>query len=407
MDEQEFCRKIMGIVEPWVIGRIQTSEEKRRVDVYLEYPVALGAICPVCGKAAPLYDKREERVWRELDTCKYQTYLHCRMPRANCDEHGIVTMNIPWSTAQSHFTNSFESHAIELLKACKNRSEVARLLELSWDQINGIMGRSVKRGLDRRGNENIAHLGIDEKSFLSGQRYATVLTDTDGRRVLDVVENRDKEAVKGVFKCLNSEQRQAVKAISMDFWQAFVSTAEELLPNAEIVHDKFHIMKYMNEAVNKVRVGEHKWRRKQKDATLTGTKYLWLKKLENFTDKDKEKWATLKLDQLEVGKAWNLKELLGEFWTCDGKESARKMFASWFLSATHSGLDPVVKVAKMLKTHLEYVLTWWQHRITNSYAEGINSVIQEIKTVARGFRNFANYRTAILFFCGKLDLCPQ
>jgi len=406
MDEKEFCRKIMGIVGPWIISKIKTTESKKRVDVYLEYPVELSGVCPECGKSVPLYDKREERVWRELDSCKYETYLHCRMPRANCKEHGIKTMEVPWSTVQSQFTKSFEAHAIDLLKLSKNRSKVAVELGISWDEVDGIMRRAVNRGLDKRGHETVEHLGIDEKSFLSGQSYATVLTDTDGKRVLEVVENRDKEAAKGVFKCLNEEQRKRVKAISMDFLQSFISVAEELVPDADIVHDKFHIMKYMNEAVNKVRCVEHKWRKKQNDATLTGTKYLWLKKLENFTEKDKKKWEELKLDQLEVGKAWNLKELLGEFWQCEGKTSARKMFKSWFFMATHSGLEPVVKVAKMIKTHLERVLTWWKHHITNSFAEGINSVIQEIKTVARGFRNFANYRISILFYCGKLSLYP-
>jgi transposase len=326
------------------------------------------------------------------------------MPRSKCAEHGIKTLEIPWSTAQSHFTILFENHAIELLQAAKNRSKVSQLLDISWDEINGIMQRAVTRGLARRGHNAITHLGMDEKSFLKGQSYATVLTDTDGKRVLDVVENRDKEAVKEVFKSLNDDQKKKVKAISMDFWQAFITVATETLSGADIVHDKFHIMKYMNEAVNTVRFQEHKWRKKQKDATLTGTKYLWLKKLDNFTDKDKKRWAELKLDQLEVGKAWNIRELLNEFWNCPNKTSARKFFKSWYYTATHSGLEPVIKVAKMIKNHLENILTWWKHGISNSFAEGINSVIQEVKTVARGFRNFANYRIAILFFCGKLTL---
>ncbi len=192
----------------------------------------------------------------------------------------------------------------------------------------------------------------------------------------------------------------------MDFWQAFINAAAELLPNAKIVHDRFHVMKHENEAVNKVRIVEHKYQKKQKESILTGTKFLWLKRLENFTDKDRKKWAELNLDILEVGKAWQIKELLNEFWNCDNITSARKFFKFWYSKSMHSGLEPIKKVADMIKKYFENIITWWKHPISNSFAEGINSVIQEIKTVARGFRTFENYRTAILFFCGKLALYP-
>jgi transposase len=328
------------------------------------------------------------------------------MPRSKCPEHGIKTMTVPWAGNMSHFTESFEKHAIDVLNISKNRSKTAGLLGISWDEINGIMQRSVSRGLERRRETKIKYLGIDEKSFLKGQSYASVLTDIEGKRVIDVVENRDIPAVTRLLDSLKEEQRAGVKAISMDFWMAYISVCGLKLKNGDIVHDKFHIAKYMNEAVNAVRIAEHKWRKKVDDATLTGTKFLWMKKLENFTDKDKKKWAELNLDQLEVGKAWMLRELFNEFWNCHNITSARKFFKAWYNKATHSGLEPMIKVGQMIKKHFENIITWWKHKITNSFAEGINSVIQEIKTVARGFRNFANYRIAILFFCGKLDLYP-
>jgi transposase len=390
---------------PWEISKIEVDETRKRVDIYLEYLKGKGK-CPECKKIMPLYDERETRVWRHLDTCEYQTYLHCKIPRTNCTSHGIKTMDVPWSADKIRFTKPFERYAIDLVQATKNRSKSAKLLKLSWDQINGIMQRAVERGLEKRTHERIEHLGIDEKSFLKGQSYATVLTDTDGKRVLDVVQNRDTAAVKEVFKCLNSEQLKSVKAISMDFWQAFINGAEELLANASIVHDKFHIMKYANESVNQVRLAEHKWQKKEKESVLTGTKWLWLKKLQNFTDQDKKKWATLNLEILEGGKAWRLRELLNEFWNCPNTTSARKFFKFWYKKVKHSGLEPVKKVAEMIKKFFENIVTWWKYPITNSFAEGINSVIQEVKTVARGFRNFENYRIAILFFCGKLELYP-
>jgi transposase len=126
-------------------------------------------------------------------------------------------MNIPWSKDLSRFTKSFEVQCIELLKGMKNRSKVAQKVGLSWDQITGIMNRSVERGLGRLKEEKVVHLGIDEKNYLRGQSYATVLTDTEGKRVLEVVQGRDIAAMKGVFSCLTAEQKEGVRAIGMDF----------------------------------------------------------------------------------------------------------------------------------------------------------------------------------------------
>lgn len=316
-------------------------------------------------------------------------------------------MDVPWSSNMSRFTNHFERFAIDLIKATKNRQKAADLLRISWDEIDGIMKRAVKRGLNRRSDDAVPYLGIDEKSFLKGHKYATVLTDITGKRVLDVAENRDSKAVDMVWKSLSDKQKQSVQAVSMDFWQAYKTGAEIHVPNAVIVHDKFHIMKYMNDAVDMVRKQEHKIYMKNKDDTLKGKKYLFLKNRENFTKEQRSDFRELNLDQLAVGRAWNRKELLRNLWNYTYEKPARNFFQKWYYSATHSRLEPVIKVAKLFKKHFENIVSFLKHRITNAFAEGINSVIQHIKASARGFRNFENYRTAILFFCGGLNLYPQ
>jgi transposase len=409
MGPEEFYKTILGVVKPWYISKIELDEPKAAVHVYLEYAEESEGTCPVCGEIGKLYDSREERIWRHLDSCEYQTYLHCKIPRVICKEHKIKTMNIPWSEPQSHFTRCFESYAVEVLQQTLNRSGTAKLLKLSWDEINGIMGRAVKRGLQRRENEVVEYLGVDEKSFRRGQSYVQILTDTKGKRVLEVVENRDEKAVKKVYESLTEEQKTGVKAISMDFWQPYIKGAKEHIAQADIVHDKFHIAKYMGDAVDSVRRSEHKQFKAKGKEILTGAKYLYLKNPENMTDKQRTTFAELTKKQLDVNRAWQRKELLKQFWDCIDETTARSFFKSWYFSATHSRLKPVIKVAKMLKKHFENIITYWKHFISNSFAEGINSKIQLIKSTARGFRNFQNYRTAILFYCGGLDLtlAPQ
>ena len=407
MNDKELYRQILGVVSPWEITRIDLNMDKQQVDIYLEYPSLSEGPCPKCGKSSKVHDRREERIWRHLDTCQLRTFIHCKTPRIKCEDHKTLTLDVPWAAEMGRFTKLFERLAIDMLQATKNRKSAAKLLRITWDEANGIMQRAVKRGMERRTDEEMPYIGIDEKSFLKGHKYATIMTDISGKRVLEVAENRDTKAVDTVWKSLSSKQINGIKAVSMDFWQAFINGAKTHAPDAAIVHDKFHIMKYMNEAVDAVRKQEHRKLMSNDDESLKGHKYLFLKNKTDFTKENKRDFRNLNINQLAVGRAWNRKELLRGLWKYSYQKSARTFFNKWYFSATHSRLKPVIKVAKMIKKYLENILTYLKHRISNGFAEGMNSVIQHIKATARGFRNFQNYRIAILFFCGRLDLYPQ
>ncbi len=186
----------------------------------------------------------------------------------------------------------------------------------------------------------------------------------------------------------------------------FVRTIEKQVPGAAIVHDKFHVSKYLGEAVDKVRRAEHKELMAQGDETLKGTRQLWLYNPENFSPEQREEFCGLKDLALKVGRAWAAKELFSKFWNYQEEGWARRFFKDWFGWVSRSQLKPLVEVAQMLKRHLDNLLTYLKHPITNAVTEGLNSKIQSLKSAARGFRNFRNYRVRILFFCGKLNLYP-
>ena len=192
----------------------------------------------------------------------------------------------------------------------------------------------------------------------------------------------------------------------MDMWEPFIRAVEKEVPDADIVHDKFHVSKYLGEAVDKVRRQEHKQLMAQGDKTLKGTRQLWLYNPQNFSAEQAEEFCTLKDLQLKVARAWAAKELFSKFWAYQEEGWARRFFKDWFGWVSRSRLKPMVQVAQMLKRHLDHLLTYLKHRITNAVTEGLNSKIQSLKAAARGFRNYRNYRTRILFFCGKLNLYP-
>jgi len=145
----------------------------------------------------------------------------------------------------------------------------------------------------------------------------------------------------------------------------------------------------------------------EKDETLKGTRSLWLYNLENLSEQKRAEFELLKEAQLKTSRAWAIREQFRWFWDCRSAEEAEVFFEEWYSWASGCGLQPIQKVAKMIHKRIENILSWFRHRISNAAAEGFNSIIQSLKSAARGFRNFANYRTRILFFCGKLKLLPE
>jgi len=404
---QKHYALLLGIGSPWEVETVDLKLAEKKVEIALAWQWGNDAKCPECGRACSIHDSAPERTWRHLDTMQFMTLIRARTPRANCPAHGVKTLQVPWAAPQGRFTLLFERFAVEVLLASGSVSQACELLGLNWDTAQEIMRRAVDRGLERRQLEGLKYLGMDEKSFKRGQSYITLLTDLEQSRVLDVVQERTIEAAGQLWGTLSPEQKQAVEAVAVDMWEPFIKTIEEQVPEADIVHDKFHVSKYLGEAGDKVRRTEHKELMAQGDETLKGSRQLWLYNPQNFSAEQADEFSALKDLHLKVARAWAAKELFSKFWNYQEEGWARRFFKDWYGWVSRSRLKPVIEVARMLKRHLKNLLTYLRHHITNAVTEGLNSKIQSLKAAARGFRNFANYRTRILFFCGKLNLYPQ
>lgn len=395
----------LGLTDPWKVTAVSLDTKSKTLDIDVLYD-GRQAPCPECATACTIHNLRERRSWRHLDMMQFTTTIHAQTPRTDCPLHGVKTIRVPWADAHSRFTLLFEAFAINVLQATASVKQAQSLLHLSWDAVQRIKERGVERGLARRDKDKtIRHLGTDEKNFLKGHNYATLATDLDEGSVLDVVKDRTLEAARELLnKAVPDHKRAEVKAGAMDMWEPFATAFRELFPNADIVHDKFHVSKYLGEAVDIVRRKEHRAFLKDGNDLLTGAKYLFLKN--DLEDDEKKRFDALMHDELKVGRAWTLKEMFRHFWDYVSVAVARKFFNRWYFRATHCRLASIIKVAKMLKRHLDGLLAYCKHKISNAVTEGLNSKIQAIKANARGFRNFEHYRIAILFGCGKLSMLP-
>jgi len=399
---------LLGLTPPWAVTKVELDLLAKRVTIDVEYPVGAQVPCPEagCGRSCRVKDHRDERIWRHLDTMQFETLVKSRVPRSDCPEHGAKTIQIPWAGPRSPFTLLFEKFAIEVLKAARSIRQAQALLGISWDQVQRIQEIAVSRGLARRELEELGPVGMDEKNFGRGHSYVSVLSDLEQGRVLEVVKDRTEAAANQLWQTIPAAQRLQIPAVAMDMWAAFMNSARKNAAQADIVHDKFHVASYLGKSVDAVRKKEHREFRKNNEDTLTGSKYLWLTNPKNWSDEQKAQFRLLRQDGLKVSRAWAIKEEFAYFWDYVYPKAAENFFSRWYYWATHSRLQPVIEVARMLKRHLPGLLTYCKHRITNAVSEGLNSKIQSIKANARGFRNFDHYRISILFHCGKLELFP-
>lgn len=407
MKDFELYQQILGLVEPWKVKQVTLKREEREVEVeVICTETAWG--CSQCGKGMHVHDW-ERRRWRHLDSCQFKTVITADVPQVRCEEHGTQAVAVPWAEKYVRFTRMFERFSIDVLKVCST-SEACDLLGISWDEADGIKQRAVKRGLARKPVRVNKQLCVDEKSAARGQEYLTVVArvDEQGTTVDYVGEGRKQESLDAYWKQLTTEQLEGIEAVAMDMWEPYVLSTCAYVPQGaeKIVHDPFHMMKHMNEAVNDVRKAEHRGLSAEGDKLLEGTRWLWLYGVENIPEPRRAAFDLLKVANLLTARAWALKETLRNLWLYKSEAWAAKHFKRWYGWAIRSRLEPVKKVARMLKSRLANILTYCKSRLTNGPIEGLNNKIQGLVKKAYGYRNKQRFITDIYFHCGNLDLYP-
>jgi transposase len=405
MKDTDLYRQILGIETPWKVASVDLDPEALRIEVLLSHKQGLRWACPECGELCGLHDHADERSWRHLDSCQFQTFIRARVPRVRCPDHGVRQVKVPWAEPSSRFTLLFEALAVRVLQQT-SVSGGAGLLRISWDEASKIMERAVERGLAARGELDVEAIGVDEKSVGRKLGVLTLVYDLHGKRVVHIREGRSKKALGSFFEQLEPHQLVRIKAMAMDMAKPFIAAAEEslLYPEKQIVFDRFHVMQAMNKAVDEVRRAEHKELMLQGDRSLANTMHILRYAEERLPERYAPRLEELKRSNLRAARAWALKESLRGLWGCGSLKKARAFWTSWNDWAIRSRLAPVVKVAQMVKRHITGILNYYSHKITNAVAECTNGVVETIKRKARGYRNLNNLKTAILFHCGGLKL---
>lgn len=384
MDYQTLFATALGLTPPWQVLDIKFSKPKNRLDVWVGFPKRSTFTCPACDQAGmPVYDTKE-KTWRHLNFFQYRTYLHARIPRVKCSEGcGVKQIQPPWARPGSEFTLLFES----LIMVLAQDMPVKAIAELTGEhdtRLWRILHYYVEEARAKLDYSEIQQVGVDETAAKRGHDYITLFVDLDTSRLLFATPGKGKETVSTFATDLRDHQGDPdnIKSVCCDLSPAFIAGVKSSLPQAQMIFDRFHIMKIINAAVDEVRRYESR-----ENELLKKTRYIWLKNPQNLTAKQRNKLNSLKNEHIDTVRAYNLRLSFQGFFDQPDRASGEQYLKRWFYWATHSKLVPIVNAAYTVKDHWEGILNWFHSRVTNGVLEGINSLIQAAKARARGYRN--------------------
>jgi transposase len=399
--------ELLGLTPPWRVASVELALRQGEVRISVEVEPGAKLICPICGQTCPGYDKRQ-RSWRHLDTMQYRTIVTGGIPRVECPEHGVVQVSVPWAEPGARFTALFEALVIDWLHEASLLA-VARQLRLTWDEVAAIQERAVRRGLARRKSKPPKRIGVDETSFQKRHEYVTIVNDLEEEVVLYVADDRKQESLDAFYESLGEEGCAGLEQAVMDMWAPYINSTQKYVPEADrkVVFDKFHVAMHLGDAVDRVRRQENRELCAEGDERLVKTKYLWLQNPDNMSRDRWREFAPLRSSRLRVARAWAIKELAMHLWGYISRGWAERMWKRWYSWAIRSRLEPVKRVARMIKKHWVGVINAATTNVTNALSEGMNSRIQCIKRMACGYRNRERFRNAIYFHLGGLDLYPD
>lgn len=390
----------LGLQSPWQVNDISfVTDETKKKELHIHIGFVTGSRFPdASGVACPVYDT-VEREWQHLNFFEHNSFLHCAVPRIKTSDGKVVTVSVPWARPGSGFTLMFEAFSLALIEREMPVNRVAEILGVNPQRVWNVFDHWVGKARKADDPSSITRLGVDETSTKKGHNYVTLGVDLDASRVIHVCEGKGKATLDSIQQHLETKgvEKDQVKQISMDLSPAFISGARESFPSAAITFDRFHVVKLLNEAMDKVRKAE----RKEHDA-LKGHKYTFLKNRQNLSDKQEKSLTEMIQLYPTLGEAYRLKVLFNDLWDMPSKPAATAFLTQWCNDVEVAKIPAFMTFAKTVKAHWSGIIHFVESHISNGILEGINSKVQLAKRRARGYRNTKNFINMIYFLCGKM-----
>ena len=396
----------LGLQAPWSLKNqnLDMSVSPHRLELFVEAERGTLFPCPECGNACPAHDF-SDKTWRHLNFFQHHCYLHARVPRTKCPEHGVKRIEVPWARPGSDFTLLFEQVAMSLVKEMPVLA-VSRQLEITDKRLWRIVHHYVGRMLGELDLTNVSTVGVDETASRRGQRYVTVFLDMQRKQdpVVFAVPGHGKDVIKAfsAFLAAHGGDPENVVEVVCDMSQAFLSGVAEHLPKAAVTVDWFHIVQTFTKRLDEVRKKE-----RQEQAHPKSLRWAVLKSLDNnnLTPQQLAALQELMADQSATADAWLIKERLRWIQKAPTPRAARWRITNYLkvmrtVVAENPLLKPMEKALATLERHADAVVRRWISGLTNARLEGMNGLFQAARSRARGYRNEANF-IAMIYMIGS------
>ena len=367
------------------------------------------ARCSGCQRRRGRYDRLPPRRWRHLDFGGVRVYLRYGLRRVSCPRCGVVAEAVPWcDVTTARFTTRFEEAVGFLVQRC-DKTSVQEMFNVAWVTVGQIVERVRHRHRPDDPLEGLLAIGIDELSYRKGHKYVTTVTDQLSGQIVWAAEGKNADTLRYFFDALGPERCAAIAVVTMDMSEAYITVVQQTVSHAQIVFDRFHVQKLVNEALDETRRAE--WRRlrgldAEEAKTVKGLRWPLLKNPWNPTRKQARRLATLQRDNGRLYRAYLLKETFADILGRRQSNVVTAKLAEWLSWASRSRLPGFVKVARTIRTHLNDIVAYIRWGVTNGIVEGLHNKVRVITRRAYGFHSAAALIGMIMLCCTNIELHP-
>ena len=367
---------------------VKTEYIEGKVIFHVEQPRER-VCCSACGSRNVVLRGHSDRLFRHVPIGGKQVWIRFAVPRVGCLECGCVRrVKVTFADPRRRYTRGFARYVLELSRHMTIK-HVAEHLGASWDMIKEIQKMHLERHYARPPLAHLRKLAIDEIATRKGYVYMTVVLDLESGVVVFVGDGKGADSLLPFWKRLRAS-RARIQAVAIDMSQAYIKAVETHLPNADLVFDRFHIVKLLNDKLTQLR---RELYREAKDKlhkdVLKGTRWLLVKHPENL---DESRSEPARLEEAlhlnaSLATAYYLKDDLRQLWEQPHRTAARNFVTSWYLRAMQSGIRVMQQFARTLGGGLLGIMNWFRHPISTGPLEGANNKIKTMKRQAYGFRD--------------------
>lgn len=362
--------------------------------------------CSECGKICPGYDRDRGRRWRHLDLAGMTLHLRYDTRRVACPQCGVKVERVPWAETSSWFTRPFEDH-VGYLAQRSDKTTVSDVMRVAWETVGSIIQRVVARRQRPDVLDGLTQIGVDELSYRRHHEYVTVVVDHVRGHVVWAKPGKNADTLKAFFDELGTERCGKLEAVTIDMSAAYIKAVSECSPQAQIVFDRFHVQRLVQDAVDEVRRAEVRTaastdERKQ----LKGTRWQLLKSFWNLSLFDSSRLASLQRDNKRLYRAYLLKEAMVGVLDCRIEWLARKKLDEWVRWARRSRLEPFVRVAATIRQHAEGIIAYVRTGFSNGRTEGLNGKARTITRRSFGFHDAHGLIALLKLCCSGIHLYP-